>query len=170
MAPGNSIGTLNVNGNFVQGGGSTYQVEVNAAGQSDRINVGGTATLNGGTVQVLAQPGTYARNTTYTILNATGGVSGAYSGVTSNFAFLTPTLAYDANNVFLNLFQSTSAFAAGAQTRQPVCRRHGARPGQRRRDRRSQHGAERAERAQQHRRARRRSTPSAASPMPISAR
>ncbi len=115
VAPGNSIGTLNVSGNFVQGGGSTYQVEVNAAGQSDKINVGGTATL-GGAVQVLAQPGTYARNTTYTILSANGGVSGVYSGVTSNFAFLTPTLAYNANNVFLNLFQSTSAFAAGAQT------------------------------------------------------
>ena len=116
VAPGNSIGTLTVNGSFVQASGTTYQVEVNAAGQSDRINVGGAATINGGTVQVLAQSGTYARNTTYTILNATGGVSGTYASVTSNFAFLTPTLAYDANNVFLNLFQPSSAFAAGAQT------------------------------------------------------
>ena len=115
IAPGNSIGTLNVNGNFVQNGG-TYQVEVNTAGQNDRINVAGNATLNGGTVQVLAQSGSYARNTTYTILNATSGVSGAYSGVTSNFAFLTPSLSYDANNVYLQLFQSASAFAAGAQT------------------------------------------------------
>ena len=65
-------------------------------------------------MQVLAQNGTYARNTTYTILNATGGLSGAYSSVTSNFAFLAPSLAYDANNVFLTLRQS--AFAAGAQT------------------------------------------------------
>ena len=115
IAPGNSIGTLNVNGNFIQNGG-TYQVEVNAAGQNDRINVAGNATLNGGTVQVLAQAGSYARNTTYTILNATSGLSGAYSGVTSNFAFLTPSLSYDANNVYLLLFQSASAFAAGAQT------------------------------------------------------
>ena len=91
VAPGNSIGTLNVNGNFTQNGG-TYQVEVNAQGQGDRINATGTATINGASVQVLAQSGTYARNTTYTILNATGGVSGAYSGVSSNFAFLTPTL------------------------------------------------------------------------------
>ena len=115
IAPGNSIGTLNVAGNFTQNGG-IYQVETNAAGQSDRINVTGSATLNGGTVQVLAQPGTYARNTTYTILNAAGGLSGAYSGATSNFAFLTPSLSYDANNVYLLLFQSASAFAAGAQT------------------------------------------------------
>jgi autotransporter-associated beta strand protein/T5SS/PEP-CTERM-associated repeat protein len=115
IAPGNSIGTLSVSGNVTQNGG-IYQVEVNAAGQNDRINVTGSATLNAGTVQVLAQPGTYARNTTYTILNAAGGLSGAYSGVTSNFAFLTPSLSYDANNVYLMLFQQASAFAAGAQT------------------------------------------------------
>ena len=116
LAPGNSIGTLTVRGNLVQAAGTTYQVEVNAAGLGDRINVGGTATLNGGTVQVLAQSGTYGRNTTYTILNATGGVNGAYSSVSSNFAFLTPSLSYDANNVYLLLFQPRGAFAAGAQT------------------------------------------------------
>jgi outer membrane autotransporter protein len=116
LAPGNSIGLLTVTGNYTQAPGSVYQVEVNAAGQSDRINVGGTATIQGGTVQVLAQSGTYARNTTYTILNATGGVSGAYSGTSSNFAFLTPSLSYDANNVYLLLAQNQGAFAAGAQT------------------------------------------------------
>ena len=54
--------------------GGVYQVEANAAGQSDRINVGGTATINGAAVQVLAQPGNYGRSTTYTILRANGGV------------------------------------------------------------------------------------------------
>ena len=118
IAPGNSIGTLTVNGSFTQNAG-VYQVEVNAAGQSDRINVvgaPGTATINGGTVQVLAQAGTYARNTTYTILSATGGRTGTYSNVTSNFAFLTPSLSYDSNNVYLLLLQQSGAFAAGAQT------------------------------------------------------
>ena len=114
IAPGNSIGTMNVAGNLSFAPGSIYQVEANAAGQSDRIVAGGAATLNGGSVQVLAQNGTYARKTTYTILTASGGVSGTFASVTSNFSFLTPTLTYDANDVFLNLFQS--AFAAGAQT------------------------------------------------------
>jgi outer membrane autotransporter protein len=116
LAPGNSIGTLNVSGNYVQSTGSTYQVEVNSAGQSDKLNVSGTATINGGTVSVQAQSGSYARNTTYTILTAGGGVSGTYANVTSNFAFLTPSLSYDANNVYLGLFLNQSAFAAGAQT------------------------------------------------------
>jgi outer membrane autotransporter protein len=111
FAPGNSIGTLNVNGNLVQNGG-TYQVEANAAGQSDKINVSGTAAINGGTVQVLAQPGVYAANTTYTILSAGGGVAGAYSSVTSNFAFLTPSLAYTANNVLLTLSLAQNAFSS----------------------------------------------------------
>ncbi len=103
VAPGNSIGTLNVSGNFAQQGG-VYQVEANAQGQADRVNVGGTAAIEGNsTVQVLAQPGSYGRSTTYTILRATGGVAGAYSGVSSNFAFLTPSLSYDANDVFLTL-------------------------------------------------------------------
>ncbi len=103
LAPGNSIGTLNVTGNFVQAAGSTYQVEANAQGQSDKINITGTAAIQGGTVQVLAQSGTYGTSTTYTILTANGGRTGTYSSVTSNFAFLTPTLSYDANNVFLTL-------------------------------------------------------------------
>src|SRR6266478_4882357 len=76
VAPGNSIGTLNVAGNASFGAGSIYQVEANAAGQSDKIIAGGTATLAGGTVQVLAQNGTYARQTRYTILTAVGGVAG----------------------------------------------------------------------------------------------
>jgi autotransporter-associated beta strand protein len=110
LAPGNSIGLLTVNGSYTQMAGSTYQVEVNNVGQGDRINVGGAAAIQGGTVQVLAQPGSYANSTTYTILRATGGVSGVYSGVTSNFAFLTSTLSYDANDVFLTLALGQNAF------------------------------------------------------------
>ena len=110
LAPGNSIGTLTVNGNFSQIGG-TYVVEANAQGQSDRINVSGTATISGATVQVVAAAGNYGTSTTYTILNATGGVSGTYSGVSSNLAFLTPSLSYDANNVFLTLALQGNAFS-----------------------------------------------------------
>ena len=112
VAPGNSIGTLTVTGNFRQTGG-VYQVEASAQGQSDRINVGGTATISGSaTVQVLAQPGDYGPNTTYTIVRAAGGMTGTYSGATSNFAFLTPTLSYDANDVFPTLSLAQNAFSS----------------------------------------------------------
>ncbi|MBZ6079166.1 autotransporter-associated beta strand repeat-containing protein, partial [Microvirga sp. WGZ8] len=42
VAPGNSIGTLSVNGNVSFAPGSVYAVEINAAGQSDRLAATGT--------------------------------------------------------------------------------------------------------------------------------
>jgi len=114
VGPGNSIGTMNVAGNVAFGPGSTYQVEANAAGQSDRIVATGTATLTGGTVAVLAQPGTYARVTGYNILTANGGVTGTFANVTSNLAFLSPLLTYSANAVQLTLARNDIAFSTFA--------------------------------------------------------
>ncbi|MCF8531422.1 MAG: autotransporter domain-containing protein [Reyranella sp.] len=117
LAPGNSIGTLTVNGSFTQAAGGSYRVETNAAGQADRLNLTGapgTATLNGGTVAVVEASGVYAPSTTYTILNAAGGVTGTFTGITSAFPFLQGSLAYNANNVFLTL--KPGGFAAGAAT------------------------------------------------------
>lgn len=118
VAPGNSIGTLTVSGSFTQNSGGSLQIEANAGGQSDRVNVTGapgTAALNGGTLA--AQPiagGIYAMSTTYTVLNATGGRTGTFANVTSSLPFLTPSLSYDANNVYLTLVPGD--FARGALT------------------------------------------------------
>ncbi|RML58768.1 hypothetical protein APX70_08097, partial [Pseudomonas syringae pv. maculicola] len=46
VAPGNSIGTLQVNSNVLLEPGSTYAVELSPTA-SDRIVVGGTATVSG---------------------------------------------------------------------------------------------------------------------------
>jgi outer membrane autotransporter protein len=116
VAPGNSIGTLTVRGNVSFDVGSVYQVKANASGQSDKINATGTATLTGGTVQVLAQGGTYARQTRYTILTASAGVAGKFTGVTSNLAFFTALLSYDPKDVFLTLARNDVTFASAAQT------------------------------------------------------
>lgn len=114
VAPGNSIGTLNVTGNYTQAGG-TFQAEVNASRQGDRLNATGTATIGAGSsVFVLPQAGSYAPRTTYTLLNATGGVSGAYASVSSALPFLQPSLSYDANNVYLSL--QIGGFAQAATT------------------------------------------------------
>ncbi|TWS95707.1 autotransporter domain-containing protein, partial [Reyranella sp. CPCC 100927] len=116
VAPGNSTGTLTVAGNVAFAAGSTYQVEVDAAGATDRILATGTATLAGGTVQVLAAPGSYAPATQYTILTAAGGVSGQFAGVSSNLAFLTPSLGYDASNAYLTLQRNDIRFAGIGMT------------------------------------------------------
>jgi hypothetical protein len=65
-------------------------------------------------VGVAAAPGTYAPRTTYTILNAGGGIIGTYTNAVSNYPFLQPSLSYDANNVYLTL--QVGGFAQAAQT------------------------------------------------------
>jgi autotransporter-associated beta strand protein len=117
VAPGNSIGTLNVVGTFTLAAGSNFQVETNGAGQADRVNVSGapgTTSIAGGTVTLTGASGAYAPSTTYTILNATGGVTGTFANANSLFPFLQPLLSYDANNVFLTV--KPGGFGAGAAT------------------------------------------------------
>ena len=106
---GQTIGTLDVVDYSVQGLSSTYQVKVGS--QSYLIKINGNATINGGTVAVQSVDG--ARPTTYTIVTATSGVTGTCSGLTSNFAFVTPPFFYDANTVFLAL---RTSFAGGRGT------------------------------------------------------
>ncbi len=114
LAPGNSIGTLSIAGDYLQSGGS-YQAEVNAAGQADRLNASGTVTIGAGSTAVVRpQAGSYAPRTTYTLLNATGGVAGTYDSVASLLPFLQPSLSYDANNVYLTL--QVGGFAQAALT------------------------------------------------------
>ncbi|QSR19943.1 autotransporter domain-containing protein [Novosphingobium sp. KA1] len=115
-APGNSIGHLHVASDLTFEVGSTYAVEVNAAGAGDRISTTGVATIEGGTVEVLAEAGDYKPQGSYVILSADGGVSGTFDEVTSNFAFLVPTLSYSANGVLLTLTRNDVTFAGAGTT------------------------------------------------------
>ena len=99
-------------GSLTLAAGSAYQINVTAAGQNNGLGLSGTATLQGGSVVLTAEPGNYARNPTYTIVSAAGGANGTLTAANA-FAFLAPSLSYDANNVYLTLSQS---FTRGAQT------------------------------------------------------
>jgi outer membrane autotransporter protein len=110
-APGNSIGTQTVNGNFILGSGAVYEVEVNAAGQGDRVIVTGTVNLSGAVLRVLAENGNYRPRTEYIIVDNDGNdaVQGEFAEITTNFAFLTPSVVYDGgtgNDVVLTLLRS----------------------------------------------------------------
>jgi len=103
VAPGTaSIGRLNAARNVRFDLGSTYEVNVTPT-HSDFLWANGTATLNGGTVKVLAESGSYQPSTTYTILMAEGGRTGTFTGVTSDFAYLDPSLSYTTKDVRLTL-------------------------------------------------------------------
>jgi len=117
VVPGNTTGTLTVTGNAVFRNGSSYQVGATPQGQSSRIVVGGNASILGGSVLVLAQPGNYAPRTDYTILTAAQGVSGQFGAVSANLTFLTPVLSYTANAVNLSLQRNSTSFESVADTK-----------------------------------------------------
>jgi autotransporter-associated beta strand protein len=106
LAPGNSIGTLTVQGSLVLTAAASYLVEVSPA-NADRVNVTGSATLGGATVNASFAAGTYVARQ-YTILNAAGGVSGAFGPlVNTNLpSGFKSSLSYDGNNAYLNLILS----------------------------------------------------------------
>ena len=105
LAPGNSPGTLTVNGNAILRAGSFYDVELAAGGATDLLRVTGTATMEGGTVRITAlDPETqYVNGTRYNVLTAAGGRTGQFTGLTESSAFLDFALSYDANSAFVTV-------------------------------------------------------------------
>ncbi|WP_178131010.1 autotransporter domain-containing protein [Reyranella sp. CPCC 100927] len=117
VAPGNSIGTLNVAGNVSFAAGSTYAVEIEPGGAGDRLHATGTATLNGGTVSVVKAAGAYTAGTRYIILTADAGVSGTFAGLTQNLPFVDLALAYGPSSVFLDVTRNSTGFCDVAASR-----------------------------------------------------
>jgi autotransporter-associated beta strand protein len=110
LAPGNSIGLLTVNGSLAFTAASSYMVEVSPT-NADRVNVTGTATLGGATVNLsIASTGSAGVAKQYTIVNAAGGISGTFGALASGNlpAAFKPTLSYDGNNAYLNFTMSFS--------------------------------------------------------------
>ncbi len=125
-APGDDFGTigqLTVAGDLIlgaSGGGALYNVHIIGTGDSDFIDVGGTATLSDTSSVVLFanQSEPYAKSTSYDILQA-GALSGTVSAVTNgNYpSYLVPTLTVSTNNtVVLTVANTQAAVASVAQT------------------------------------------------------
>lgn len=115
LSPGNSIGTLTSTGDVTFASGSVYAVEIDASGNSDRLDVSGTITIGNNVnlvVTTLSSHSAYSLGTRYTILTATGGVSGVFSSIDENFAYLiaSVTKSTDSGTAYLS-FTRTSAEA-----------------------------------------------------------
>ena len=118
IAPGeNAIGTLTVQGNFSQTGGTYQAVTTPGTNNSSLIKVGGAATISNDAVlnvsnaaDLLNQPGHK-----YTVLTAAGGVSGLYTlSASAQTAILRLVETSDANNIYLTAEQYRSLSGLGA--------------------------------------------------------
>jgi outer membrane autotransporter protein len=123
VAPGNSVGTLTVTGNYLQSPTGTLDVEIRPDGSAaDLLAVGGTATL-AGTLTARGENGnplTPAVNgRTYTVLTAGGGVTGQFGPVAPLGAYTFNTI-YNPTNVQLGVtyagFGAVQASGAAAGT------------------------------------------------------
>ncbi|WDS35720.1 autotransporter domain-containing protein [Pseudoxanthomonas sp.] len=124
ISPGDGdVGTLVIKGDLYFTGVTVerpgvFAVDVRGDGSSDQLQVSGITYLhdpnytnpNPSKVQVTAlDPATsYQNGQTYTVLHADGGIKGTFDTVTSQSAFLTPTLTYTANDVVLGIALSTA--------------------------------------------------------------
>ncbi len=118
LAAGNSIGTLNTS-SVTLNAGSILEVEVDPsdAARADLINVTGDFTINGATLRHVGEAGTYVPSRTWRIVTTTGGVSGTFSSVISDYTFLDPTAVYGPNFVDLRLMRNDVSFESIARTR-----------------------------------------------------
>jgi fibronectin-binding autotransporter adhesin len=95
LSPGNSPGTLTVNGNFSQGPNGVFNVEILSAQDYSRLVVTGHASLDGTLHLTLASGFRPAPGESFTVLSARQGISGTFRTISSN----TPVSVTYANGV-----------------------------------------------------------------------
>ncbi len=103
VAPGQSIGTLNVIGNYIENG--ALFIEVNDLNQSSLLNVTGNYTINGGTtLELEPDPGKYSGTLIYTVATFTGVRTGTYTNLVTNLPIrFTLATIYNANNIQVSM-------------------------------------------------------------------
>ncbi|OYX74784.1 MAG: hypothetical protein B7Y95_05335 [Rhizobiales bacterium 32-66-11] len=120
VAPGNSIGTLTVNGAVSFSAGSTYQAEIGAPGQSDLITATGPITISGAALNIIAGVGATPQLGAYTLLTSGAGITGAFASVNDPFGtaypFLDLTTTLSGNALSLNVVADATALATAGRT------------------------------------------------------
>jgi subtilase-type serine protease len=123
LSPTGASGRITVEGDLALESGSTYAVDISNDGKSGMVSVDGSALLAGGSaLKVNAVDGSqtglaYKAGRAYTVVSASGGVTGAFTTVSDNFAYLDAALSYDADNVYVTLARNVSfPFSALAST------------------------------------------------------
>jgi len=108
VAPGNSIGTLNVSGDVTLNSGSVLVIEVDTAGNNDKIVATGDVTA-GGTLRISPASGTYTNGQQYTIITGSS-IAGTFSTVTVLSCSGTASPTYGSTSITFTL--SNCSFSA----------------------------------------------------------
>ncbi len=119
LSPGSGVGdmaVLTVMDKLEFKPGAAFEVDANVQGQADFVQVAGKALLDG-QVMTRAQAGDWRPNTRYTLLQAANGLDGTrFASATVNLPFLTPSLSYDDQAVYLSLERNGRPLDEAAET------------------------------------------------------
>lgn len=107
ISPGNSIGTLNINGNLTFESGSVYIVELGRNGNADLIKVNGEVTINGGTLRTQVSRALYRNGEGWTVIEAGGGINGNFSTVTQPNSATLHLTAVNRGNILVLVVERT---------------------------------------------------------------
>ncbi len=122
-APGNSVGTQTVTGNYTLAAGATLQTEISNTGQMDKVVVtGGTVSLNGANLAISGlSGGPGGRQYSQVIIDNQGSsaISGTFASVSNSLAFYDAQIRYDGgtgNDVVLALERNRTSYAEAGST------------------------------------------------------
>ncbi|WDZ80494.1 autotransporter domain-containing protein (plasmid) [Ensifer adhaerens] len=125
-APGNSIGTQTIAGNYTNNG--ILQIEGTPTA-TDKVIVSGNVDISGATLDLLLSPNTASSWNPITgpfILidkTSSGAITGTFASIVDNLVFLDPTVDYnggDGNDLSLKLTRNDISFASVGQTRNQI--------------------------------------------------
>lgn len=114
-APGNSIGTVTINGNYANAG--RLEIEVDEFGNSDRVVVNGTVDVSQATLRIVPVAGAgwiMNQTYTYTVIDNDGVDAVAPFASVENLAFFSSNVIYNGgtgNDVVLALTCTSATFA-----------------------------------------------------------
>lgn len=113
LSPGASIGTVTLGGDYFQDESASYFVEINAAGESDLLNVSGVASISG-ILRVDMSRG-FEPYRSYTILTASN-IAGEFDQVDVLQKFFAANPRYFDTEILLSPSFSAAAFDMAVQT------------------------------------------------------
>lgn len=102
MYPGNSVGTLTVNGNLTFGAGSSLVLEIEPT-QPSKVVVTGNADVTQAALSVNPQSGFYGLTQEYTLLTAGGTLTSPFASFSLNNSNMVGTLTYPSNTALLSI-------------------------------------------------------------------